>query len=147
MIGRPEKRKSAKLPKFIQPLKTRRYAKEIVKVSFVYLSVLGGERSGKRAKKILLEPAAAVSHPPRDIHDGNARAQRPPERQNKIRQHSEHGQRQPENLALHSLDCKSFVLIAIPITGLPKNFSFAVGRCRASYDRNQVLALSSSITL
>jgi len=42
MIGGPAKRKSAKLPKFIQPQRTRRYTKETPQLSFVYLSVLGG---------------------------------------------------------------------------------------------------------
>jgi hypothetical protein len=39
-----------------------------------------------------LEPAAAVSQPPRDVSDGNGCAQSPPERQNKIGGEPEHGE-------------------------------------------------------
>src|SRR3977135_3768715 len=55
-----------------------------------------------------LEPAAAVSEPPRDVSDRNGRAQRPPDRQNEIGGQAEHGEREPEDLPLHTLDCKSF---------------------------------------
>src|ERR1700675_1612215 len=69
-----------------------------------------------------LEPAAAVSQPPRDISDRNGRPQGPPERQNKIGGESEHGEREPEDLALHTLDCRSFPLHMISIWTLRKNF-------------------------
>ena len=111
-----------------------------------------------------LEPAAAVSHPPGDAYDGNGRAQRPPERQNEIGSEPEHGERDPEDLALHILDCRSFPPPAIPATGLQTNFGYACGQppvetglapspldaagnaaSPSLYD--QVLGLSSSITL
>src|ERR1700674_2027032 len=73
-----------------------------------------------------LEPAAAVSQPPRDVSDRNGRPQSPPERQNEIGGEPEHGEREPEDLALHNLDCKSFPPFTIWVGGLKKNFGFRI---------------------
>ena len=71
-----------------------------------------------------LEPAAAVSQPPGDVSDGDGRTQSPPERQNEIGGEPEHGEREPEDLALHTLDCKSFPLLTIRVRSLKENFGF-----------------------
>ena len=71
-----------------------------------------------------LEPAAAVSQPPGDVSDGDGRTQSPPERQNEIGGEPEHGEREPEDLALHTLDCKSFPPFTIWAGGLKENFGF-----------------------
>ena len=61
-------------------------------------------RNGNGEAQIgLFEPAAAVRHPPRDVSDGNGRGQGPPDRQNEIGGEPEHSEREPENLALHTL--------------------------------------------
>src|SRR5271156_3143778 len=80
-------------------------------------------RPGK-AQIGLLEPPAAVGQPPRDVHEGNARAQCPPERQNEIGNQPEHGKGDPEDLALHTLDCKSFAPPMILVAGRRKNFGY-----------------------
>src|ERR1035441_9265863 len=49
----------------------------------------------------LFEPSAAVSDPPRNENEGNGRAHRPPDRQNEIGAHAEHGEHEPEHLAFH----------------------------------------------
>src|ERR1700694_5391145 len=73
-----------------------------------------------------LEPAAAVSQPPGDVSDGNGRAQRPPDRKNEIGGEPEHGEREPEDFALHTLDCKSFSRLMVSVGSREKNFGFRV---------------------
>ncbi len=58
-------------------------------------------RCGK-AQIRLLEPAAAVSHPPRTVGNRNGREQAPPNRQNDIGHNAQHSERDPEDLALHN---------------------------------------------
>src|SRR5271157_1624095 len=78
----------------------------------------------KQSANLLLEPAAAISQPPRRVPDGNGRAQRPPDRQDHIGDQPEHSERDPENLALHTLNCKSFVRRSISDRRTPGNFGF-----------------------
>ena len=56
----------------------------------------------------LFEPAAAVSHPPGNVDDRNGGSDGPPDWQYDIGQDSEDGERGPEDLALHTINCKSF---------------------------------------
>src|ERR1039458_388874 len=112
----------------------------------------------------LLKPAAAVGHPPRDEDDGDGRGQRPPERQNEVGQQPEHGEGDPEDLALHIPDCRAFAPRRIPFSGRRKNvgyidpFAVETGLAPSALDAprdassrvstvNQALVLSSSITL
>src|ERR1700687_1548052 len=74
----------------------------------------------RKAQISSLEPAAAVSQPPGDVSDWKSRAQSPPDRQNKIGGEPEHSEREPENLALHTLDCKSFPGLTIRVSSLGK---------------------------
>jgi len=67
----------------------------------------GGAEKSKSASS--LEPATAVGHPPRDEHDGNGRAESPPDWQEDIGEQAEHDEHQPEDLAFHGLDCKSLL--------------------------------------
>src|SRR6202165_985881 len=85
-----------------------------------------------------LEPAAAVSQPPGDVSDRDGRPQRPPDRQNEIGGEPEHGEREPEDLALHTLDCRSFALYMTSVGSRRKNFG--LGRIS-----NQPLAFSNRL--
>src|SRR5258706_5627015 len=86
-----------------------------------------------------LEPAAAVGQPPGDVSDRNGRTQSPPERQNEIGGEPEHGEREPEDLALHTLDCRSFALHMISIWTLRKNFGFASNQQSALSVQHQLI--------
>ena len=95
-----------------------------------------------------LEPAAAVSQPPGDVSDGDGRTQSPPERQNEIGGEPEHGEREPEDLAFHALDCKSFPPFTIWAGGVKENFGFLSrnprrdGACPVSFERGKRRAAS-----
>src|SRR5208337_127135 len=76
----------------------------------------------------LFEPTAAVSHPPRDVPDGKGRAQGPPDRQDKIGSEPEHGEGDPEDLALHGWIVRLFHHLPFPSGRLRGDFGLALLR-------------------
>src|SRR3982074_2262347 len=85
------------------------------------------------------EPAAAVSQPPGDVSDRNGRAQSPPDRKNEIGGEPEHAEREPEDLALHTLNCRSFAPHMISIWTLRKNFGLESNQQSALSAQHQLI--------
>lgn len=53
-----------------------------------------------------LEPVAAVRDPPRNVENRNGRGQRPPQRQDQVRDQPQHKEGGPEDFSLHALIVK-----------------------------------------
>src|ERR1700676_214204 len=80
------------------------------------------DRCSNPYKRLLIKPAAAIGDPPRNVADRDGRGERPPEWKQEIRKQSEHREGEPEDLALHIVDCKSFRLLTIRNERCEKTF-------------------------